>query len=255
MKVWEAHRDLSNSIGDSVYCDINTNPIPDGVRYSKELRDSYLYRAMLEINQQNLDLVKNVPNKVASILLDKLYSSLKTKVRFSLNGNTDFAITPHINPTGRLNHWDVFLDISLHTLTPQILYILDAYITDTEENIYRLPIKYGIDGSSIANGFNAQNPNPFLMIRSHRDNLNPSLEYMQIYDGTKLLDSNSFVNLYYIPTPKNPIDQNANEELYVDTMHINKMLSLAHFYSLIDSQDIENIEKFLPVQLKLQQQQ
>ena len=46
IRIHEIHEQLSSSLGDIVYCN-NTN-IPDGARYTKALRDSYLQRSILE---------------------------------------------------------------------------------------------------------------------------------------------------------------------------------------------------------------
>lgn len=259
MKVWEAHRDLSNSIGDSVYCSETSDPILDGVRYSKELRDSYLYRAILEINQQNLGMVKGVPNKQASFIIDRLYPTFKIKAGFLLSGSDEYIVK--LYQTATMNSWLISLrkgTMNNPVDIPGILYVINAQIYSSLHNTsYSVPVKYGIDSTTLINSFNAQRPNPFLVVYSHRYSLieTPSVEYFELFDGTGIITTDSLLLITFIPVPKNPAIQTANEDLYIDDTHIPKMLTLAHIYSLIDSQDIENMEKFLPGLLKLQQQQ
>jgi len=49
MLVWEAHKALAAAINDPIEIDFTTGTIPDGVRYSRFLRSSYIDRGILHI--------------------------------------------------------------------------------------------------------------------------------------------------------------------------------------------------------------
>jgi len=89
MKVWELHDSLSRSIGDPLIKDDGTNytlqdanagiVLPDGVRYTNAIRNHYLNKAMLAIQNEALKAVIGASRYRASVILQRLFPSMTKK--------------------------------------------------------------------------------------------------------------------------------------------------------------------------------
>jgi hypothetical protein len=89
MVVWELHDSLARSIGDPLIKDNGTNytlqdansgvPMPDGVRYTTAIRNQYLNKAMLSIQNEALKTVAGLSRFRASVILQRLFPSMLTK--------------------------------------------------------------------------------------------------------------------------------------------------------------------------------
>jgi len=91
MKAWELHDSLARSIGDplikidgSLY--LGDGIIPDGVRYTKAIRDQYLNRAMLMIQRDYLNKVAGLPRFKAAQILQRAFPSMTRTFRVNVEG-------------------------------------------------------------------------------------------------------------------------------------------------------------------------
>lgn len=97
MKVWELHTSLARSIGDPIIKDdgnlygasdaIANSLLYDGVRYTKDIRDSYLTKAMLSVQLDVIRQCISLPRSHASKILQRLFSQMGQTYTLSINVN------------------------------------------------------------------------------------------------------------------------------------------------------------------------
>jgi hypothetical protein len=144
MQVWELHTNLSYAIGDPIrYTSddaISGRVIPDGIRYSKQLRDNYIFRAGLEIQKQITEVIATLPHKMASAVIEGLHPTNK--------------ITTPIDPLGLLVNDDLSyginkaftIDWSLYSSdlesTNRPMFLLSAmYVSGKNQNLILYQLK------------------------------------------------------------------------------------------------------------------
>lgn len=239
MKVWEAHRDLSLSLGDSVGLESYTldsppDTIPDGVRASKALRDSYLYRAMLNIVNDLLRQVIGLDKLTASNIISKVLPSMVNE-----------AIIPVSDM--RMYTW---LDIGTDALGGYgLLYLLSVILTDDLNNKnYPIPIKSQQEKNKLMNSRNIQRPDAFCTYMTQVAGIvpNPDIMRLFIYDGTSQLEHFESVILTYLAYPKNPATQELDEDIFFEESYYNTVIELATIFGMADSQEIQSPERFYP---------
>lgn len=91
MEYWKLHSNLARSLEDPmikdngeeyVQLDAFTNsPLPDGVRYSKELRDDYLFRACQGVLLQSIKAVAGMRRQEATHILTKMFPAMTRHYR------------------------------------------------------------------------------------------------------------------------------------------------------------------------------
>lgn len=222
MTVWEAHRDLSLSLGDDVGA--SSTLIPDGVRYTKLLRDSYLYRAMLETMKQLVTPFVNAPKPILTNAISRMLPYLievETDVLYSngviWNGLQSFTYNPNK---------DVFL------------YLNAVYrIGDLS---YPLPIKSDLMAfQGLLNSRNIQRPDPFAVANSWASPL------------TVYIDQEpDQMEVRYLAYPENPVNQMPTERLEIEERYYPAVINLATLFGKIDSQEVDNLDRFMPFMLQ-----
>lgn len=238
MKIWLAHKLHALAIGDSVkFVDINgveandSNPpvlIPDGVRFTRALRDSHIYRAMLKVYNDILLSFAQLDREEASKQIEALFSNqVSTELKVISLSNNTYTTT--------------------FTRTP--LYVINAIaISPDLVNRYPIPIRYGSDISMRFNSRNVQLPDAYI-------------EYSGILSDIILRDFKNETHgmqlgIRYLPYPKDPslaidginVTINWNMNLDIEERFIPMVLSYAKLFALSESQDIENM---LALQLEL----
>lgn len=91
MEYWRLHSNLARSLEDPLIkfdgteytaADADTNAaLPDGVRYSKELRDDYLFRACQSILLQSIKAVAGMRRQEATHILTKMFPAMTRNFR------------------------------------------------------------------------------------------------------------------------------------------------------------------------------
>jgi hypothetical protein len=219
MRVWEAHIWLANALGDSIIVESsNGYLIPDGVRYSKLLRDSYLYRAMLEIYRSTLEKVSMLPKQHISQILYSAFPNVITKEE-------------GITVTATQLQMDIFSKVPLYVIAIEAL--------DTDGNLYPIPMRDYYKGVYLRNSRNVQRYDAFCTLIKFDGTT--SLNY---YDNSGLTCD---MTVTYLPYPTNPSTQETTDDLDFEEKYLQSVLVRALTYGLTDSQDIQNQEVFLRV--------
>jgi len=217
VKVYEAHLWLASSLGDSIIVDDINGIIPDGVRYSKDLRDSYLYRAMLDIYKKAIERTVILSKQIASQVIYYTFPNMiKELLTNPLQGNN--------------------LNLDIFDYKP--LYIISIEATDlNDDSTYPIPVRDHYKGVYLKNSRNVQNHDAFCTLVSLDDKT-----LLNYYDALNLTCE---LTINYIPYPKPPVDWETNMDMEFEEKHVPAMLAKAASYGLADSQDIQNQETFL----------
>lgn len=244
MQVWEAHRILSQQIGDTVVCTSTAVP-PDGVRYTRLMRDAYLYRAMLNRIEKALQIASSVYNdrNIASKILSPLFSDMVVEATLPF-GSAGFAKDMTV------------YQLALDTLTPKPAYIFNITATQEDSGVNHdfipVPIRNYSSLNQFLNGRNVQRPDPFAILYSH-----PTTPYLRIYsDGITLAGLNMTIS--YLPFPVDPSTQSGNVGRLTERVGqfqlsmLNTVLGLATLYAKMDDQETGSLERFGPQLLEME---
>lgn len=222
MTVWEAHRDLSLSLGDDVGA--ASTLIPDGVRYTKLLRDSYLYRAMLETMKQLVMPFLNMPKPILTNAISRMFPysiAVETDVIYS-NGVIWNGLEAYTYNANR----DVFI------------YLNAVYRIGTQS--YPLPIKSDLMAhQGLLNSRNVQRPDPFAVANAWAAPLTIYIDQQP-----------DEVEVRYLAYPENPVNQMPTELLEIEERYYPMVLNYATLFGKIDSQEIDNVDRFMPFMLQ-----
>lgn len=230
MLVWEAHKTLSEAIGDS--CSVNDQQIPDGVRFSKTLRDSYLYRAMLEIMRQELVKVTGQPRKTVVPYLTRQFPNMTRDIRLENPNKTDVITTFFLN----------------EHLVRDIFYIYEIVVFEDPDNFnrnYPVPVKTSIEAKAKINSRNCWEPDTF----AEMSDLIEKQPYIRIWDRKMEIPDSAVYSLFYLGYPLNPGSQNMIDRIDFEEAHMPRVITLASLFAYTDSQDIVNIDRYLPMSM------
>lgn len=235
--LWEAHRDLSLTLGDSVGLeDFSTsNPptfIPDGVRASKALRDSYLYRAMLSLMNDMLRQVVGADRKIANEIIMRMFPHMISRAEVNI-------------PSLRRN---TFMDITGQQLGNKTLLYLISVDARNQYKRYPVPIKSASEANRLMNDRNVQRSDAFCTYFTIVAGDQPDATKLRlyIYDQTDLLYDFTDVYLTFLPYPTNPSSQQLDEELDFEVNYYNTIIELGTIYGMAESQDLQAPERFYP---------
>lgn len=251
MQIWELHRDLSNAIGDPIrYTSdnaVNGRVIPDGVRYSKALRDSYILRAAMEIQRQITEVIAALSHKQSVTILEALHPTNKRNNSYSINGGTGHDIIEDLN----YGNIQVFtLDFSVNNPAESIdrpMFLLSAMYVDSNQRIYPLPIKTGLETQGLLNSRNVQIPDDFIELTYitqsktflnsiNGDFMSPVMRFFMVSlnDYRNNIDN---ILLRFIPYCGNPAYMSPTDVFRFELTQIQKLISLASMYAYQDSQE------------------
>jgi len=248
IKVWEAHRDLSEAIGDSVglgkYSENNPpTSIPDGVVFSRTLRDTFIYRSMLSVLRDKLFKLSMYPvgNRI------DLYSQIfpNTILTETISGSI-------LNSSRK----------GVLTTTPQrdILVLLSVRAETTNDRYFPVPVKTQKEISYLFNTGNAHSSGLMCAFNPANPQLGTKAQVI-IYDQEEyfgILQSVDFV-LTYLPYPRNPALATVSggvgvygwtDALDIEDAHYPEILSYARLLAMADSLDYDS-GSFLVEELKI----
>ncbi len=220
MRIWEAHIALSRQIGDPI--SVTGSPpatIPDGVRYSRALRDIYLYRSALNIVQQVITQAAQLPDKAAHEIIARAFPNYIVEDNLGvINSN----VTDEFNLTRR-PAW-VY---SVHTgnnhqfqksSLPRFNSYANPYVDGNPDPMYVLiPGVAPVGIAPYANG----------RIRIKYPN------------GWRTDSGSSILYCAYLPTPLNPATQAVNDVLDMEPLYYETLLQAAAQMALSDSQEVQ----------------
>jgi hypothetical protein len=241
LKIWEVHRDLSLALGESVGLESYTlsNPpsfIPDGARYSKSLRDSYIYRAMLHLYNIMLREIVSLPRQAAAEIIFRLYPNVIKRAELSTSVRTETSLW--LRPAD-LEGYSILYLLSLQAMKVQ---------TNNIKQSYPIPIKSTHYKNALMNPRNVQRCDAFCTIYKQINGAFGAEQDLQlfIYDPNKTLWDYQDLAVTFLPYPKNPVNQELDEDLVYEESYISLVLQYATLYGMGDSQEVQAVDRFYP---------
>lgn len=232
MELWRYHQILSSAIGDSA----RTDPqfITDGVRFSREERNNYLYRAAIEvINKRLLALKIKTPTEANKYA----YSYFPTSIR---QQSFQFYTAPNNERRLRINLNNV-----------RIAYIFTAQLLlngmDNELETIKIPIIVRPHTEFNEKHSDIFKHEDYLSLEySNNDNISMPTQWVFVIQNRPYIDTQKdLIELVFIETPPKPFDLRPMDYFKIDEMHINEVIAHAIHYMLIDHQDIEISPQFI----------
>lgn len=217
MRRWQAHIALAQMIGDPITVGSPVTVIPDGVRYSRQLRDLYLYRAMLNIIDSIIQPAMQAPDFEASSQLQ----------RYLPNYLVEDIITEPV--------WSVNNQLPL---TRRPLYVHSVFFDTTKVAFIKQPA---------ARFFSMQTNNPY-----HDGRHDPiytiappqAAGALEAYGkGNIRIQLPTFLNTLdnihaiYIPTPIDPATQSVTDVLDFEPLLYDKVITVANSFAKADAQE------------------
>lgn len=219
MRIWEAHIALSRQIGDPI--SVTGSPpatIPDGVRYSRALRDIYLYRASLNIVQQVLTQAAQLPDRQAHEVIQRAFPNYIIEDNLGAVNNAIFEYNLTRRPAWvysvHTNNYHQFQKSSLNRF-----------------NSYQNPY---VDG----------NPDPMYVLvpgTAPLGNAPYAAGRIRIAYPNGFLQASGANTLFcaYLPTPLNPATQAVTDVLDMEPLYYETLLQAAAQMALSDSQETQ----------------
>ena len=260
IRLFEIHEQLSASLGDVVYC--SNSSIPDGARYSKQLRDSYLYRAILETYRRMIANLTGMPRKGIVSYLQGVFPNLTYETVATCLPMLD-NIAGNVIPN------------EYYFVMPKMVYIYGGYLL---VNTYGTPNK---QQASVP--INMQTSHYLNSLKSSRHTHIPDLmmsvmesensyigwgmstgitqTFVRLYDYADELSratNSNMVNVYGLKLPNDPSKAVTgsipnvwcfNSFMEVEDYMVGSIIAMATMYALFDSQEIQQTEQFLTTQL------
>lgn len=219
MNLTLAHNTLASRLGDTVYA--TDTVIPDGVRFSKVLRDNYLYQAMISLYRDTLKELTGLPKVQREAILSRMFPNVTRETTITLGGGTQIGngITAHYVYEFALNY--------LYLMKSR----LEADIGNGIIEEFPLPVRTIDESNKKVNSRIKQRPDSFL--QWYQNNA-MQIEGKLYHYGQDIQGSN--VLLYGISLPIHPTTQAPTDELDIEELYIGSVISRAVYYALQDSQ-------------------
>lgn len=224
MKVWQAHLALAQMMGDPIA--VSGSPVvslADGVRYSKNLRDLYLYRAMMSILEGALQPLSAQPVQIGDILS-----------RYMPNFIVQEQVNDLTSLVGDVSNADLRWNLSRRPIAV-ISVFNDSGVQFRQETLSRFH-------NNVAHPYHAGQQDPTFAIYTPQ-----AVAGTNSYgNGTVILRATgNYQNKWggsphfitYVPTPTNPADQTPEQVLDFEPILYDKVLNTANTFAKIDSQE------------------
>lgn len=225
MKVWQAHLALAQMIGDPIA--ISGSPvvvIADGVRYSKNLRDLYLYRGLVSVLNSFIEAAAGQPMQISDVLT-------RVMPNYIVHETVPTLSDPAITDDGSGMRWDLSRRPAavISVYQPQLQFrreslskfhnnLNNPYITGNQDPTFTIfAAQSPAGGDSYGKGS--------ILIRATGD-------YVSKYGAT-------VHHITYVPVPLNPADQSPEDVLDFEPTLYDKVLAQANQYAKIDSQEAQ----------------
>lgn len=221
----QLHNTLSYMIGDPIVVpnNGNYNTIPDGVRYSRELRTSYLQRALDENIGEVVQQLVSAPYDVRSQVVHLLFPLTLKRISIPLNYDTTLTQSEVTSVT----------NANLRA----VIYV-GALISSDDDTFYPLPIKDAIGVNSVINSRNVQIADPFLTTQTYIDLNNTRQNTLFLFNPQGALNGNTYeLHLTYLSYPPILSTLNIEDIVEYENMYLNKVFEKAKRYAMIDSQE------------------
>jgi len=237
MLTWEGHRDLSESIGDSV--NATASSIPDGARWSAAKRDDYLYRGMLMCIKEVTEQVAALPRRIANVFVKNNFTTLITEYTFDL-GLSALAM---VGNNGKRYTVGIPHPAYIISLWYNYPYTPVRYPPDDYGESFPIPLRQGTQVEERLNSRVVHIPDAFC---EYIYDVTPNL---YIYDFKDELKTSGNLYLEYLPLPTHPDYTKPTDELTLEPLMFQKVISWATFFAMADSQDLQNLDRYLTLTL------
>lgn len=230
MLVWEAHKALAAAINDPIEIDTTTGTIPDGVRYSRFLRSSYIDRGILHILSSHIKMAIGQRENQQGEIIYGLYPTFT-------RGNT-------ITPAAYIPNAEFLYPLPTSFVTPEIdspVYVMDvSYV-------------YNVAGQP---GFTTREEIPIVSTLSYNEIVSRRFSVTHFADtiatyygsgsGLRIYNSRNIdttvppnnIEINYLPYPT-PLEQLAwNAPVDYEHMYMSVALVRAAIYAANDSGEI-----------------
>jgi hypothetical protein len=226
MQLWQAHLALSSMIGDpiEVGSPVTSNTvIPDGVRYSKRLRDVYLYRAMLAIFDEVLQQTAALDTAQADQVWFNLFPTFLVEDTFAGLATNEATLTLTRKP------------VRIHNVYTNYDGGRDGYTFRPAPSRKTLRRKNTVNRAEHDPQYTIAAGTPAAIT------VNVPTGYVQTY-GTQAIAGPLAIKCLYTPVPADPSTQTANQVLDFEPIQLNRVIAKANLYARADSQDMQSAE-------------
>lgn len=203
-------------LGDEVTFTGSPIVIPDGARYSKNLRDSYLYRAMLEVLTSRVNSTASLDRDMRNNVLSEMF------------------------PTFMVSDSLAWLTAALQTRnlsrTPVYIYTVSTRPTGAQRAVvfsHCTPQKF----RALINRRHIVDPDPIWRHRATTLEMYMN-ETDRVYAGNALSSPDIVVD--YIPIPLDPNGQQSDDTIDFEEAYMSEVIRMAADFGRMDSQEFQS---------------
>lgn len=218
MTVGDAHLALASMIGDPIV--VTGSPIPDGVRFSKALRDLYLWRAMQSHIVETMAKVQGMPHYKVSDVLALTYPTM------TLSETTLLGAAPNMP-----------FEVSTARAGYHIYSVLASKLNGTSPTLAFAYHDQNSAASLIVGSYGLRHDPMYLISRGTNGVFKISSDIHPIDLGS-LSNAYDSVIVKYLPVPINPSGQAYTATLDFELGLVTEVLKMASVMARFDDQDM-----------------
>lgn len=252
MLVWEAHRQLSLSLGDS--CGITNAAIPDGVRYVATLRDALLDRAILTTLQKINDATISLDRITKTKVYEAMLPSMITTIAFALPAldatenvyHLQFApgATPPVISGGIITGYGNWIPVELLTVEAQ---------SPTGQR-FPIPLKGAVEARALNNSRSVQLPDAFCEYTSNyiATGNTTGNALLDVFDRKGEIVSGSTIYVRYVPLPRSMGILRAigpTTPVEFEPTLMSRVIAYAVMYGMTMAQDLDNVGQYMQFEI------
>lgn len=245
MKVWELHKALADAVGDNA--DIDSSNLYDGVRYSKEERDSYLYQALIRVFTKLVNPILRLPRKQMIEMVERYFPNMVKRVQVTTIYEPNDQIYKFIgNPTFTSgNSGTVEMNEPAVVIS---LYLKQSSKLDGKRRGIPIPFKNSSEVSALINSRTSFLPDTFFTYSKILEDYHFEIHDYQgeLEDRLSYYESDVF-ELTFLPYPINPSTQAIGDDIDIETAYVDMVIGTAIILMGRDDQEIEGIERVMPL--------
>lgn len=237
MTLYEVHSALARSLGDP-FAETSLSTIYDGVRYSKQARQGYLYRACCSIINEVIAQLAAVPREQGAEIISTLFPSLSSKL-----------LVPDPIPNQTESTWNFYAsDVNPDGIGIAYLLAVSAYYNEDTDAI-PIPIVSSNRARKIASRANRSQLNDPVAWLGINYNYSPTNAF-RIYVNQGSADlTGRFLAIYFIRYPLNQVLTDGTLGFDFEASYMNAVLNKATLYGMTDGGDLTP-EQILPLLAK-----
>lgn len=234
MTLYEVHSALARNLGDP-FKETAGSTIYDGVRYSKEARKNYLYRASYSIINETVMQLAQLPQEQAASILTKVFPSLISTLETDTIGTSDTIAQYN------------FYDASYNPDSIGIAYILNVYLFENDTVGYLpVPLLDTHRARKVASISSRRQMNDPIAWIEQSYNYSPTNAFRIAVNGGALDMSTYQLGISFIRYPLNQALTDGTVGFDFEASYMNSVLNKATLYGMTDGGDLTP-EQILPL--------